>query len=108
MACCAGSTDNPSVNVVPTPDGKQLICMSEPVTASYRMDLDLNTLGPLKYQDRVEGVLTTAHPTLLPDRSMINLTSGVRYIRNSNKTIPLHMLLCRVCSGHMQINLDVV
>lgn len=78
MACYAGSTDNSSVNVLPTPDGKQLICMSEPVTAAYRMDMDLNTLGPLKYEDKVKGILTTAHPTLLPDGSMINLTSGVR------------------------------
>ncbi len=74
----AGFTDNSSVNVVPTPDGKQLISMTESVAGTYRVDLDLNTLGQLKFQDGVNGLLTTAHPTLLPDGSMINLTSGVR------------------------------
>ncbi len=75
---CTGFTDNSSVNVVPTPDGKQLISLTESVAGTYRLDMDLNTLGQLKFQDGVKGLLTTAHPTLLPDGSMINLTSGVR------------------------------
>ncbi|EIE20145.1 carotenoid oxygenase [Coccomyxa subellipsoidea C-169] len=71
-----GFTDNSSVNVVPTPDGKQLISLTESVAGTFRLDMDLNTLGQLKFEDGVKGLLTTAHPTLLPDGSMINLTSG--------------------------------
>lgn len=79
MRCETGFTDNSSVNVVPTLDGKQLISMTESVAGTYRVDLDLKTLGQMKFQDGVKGLLTTAHPTLLPDGSMINLTSGVRW-----------------------------
>lgn len=73
-------TDNSSVNVLPTPNGKQLLSLTEFVSSTYCIDFDtLKTLGRLDHGDGVEGLLTTAHPTLLPDGSLINLTSGVRF-----------------------------
>ena len=52
--------------------------MTESVAGTYRADLgDLATLGPVKFNDKLTGLLTTAHPTLMEDGSLINLINGV-------------------------------
>lgn len=52
--------------------------MTESIAGTYRADLgDLATLGPVKFNDKLTGLLTTAHPTLMEDGSLINLINGV-------------------------------
>jgi Retinal pigment epithelial membrane protein len=38
---------------------------------------DLETLQRLKFKDDVKGLLTTAHPAILPDGSIVNFCSDV-------------------------------
>jgi carotenoid cleavage dioxygenase-like enzyme len=53
--------------------------MTETVGGTYRADLgDLGTLGPVEFNDGVNGQLTTAHPALMEDGTLINLINGVR------------------------------
>ena len=74
----AGFTDNSSVSVISTPDQKELYTMTESVAGTYRADLgSLATLGAVKFNDGVSGLLTTAHPTLMDDGTLINITNGV-------------------------------
>ena len=52
--------------------------MTESVAGTYRADLaSLATLGAVKFNDGVSGLLTTAHPTLMDDGTLINITNGV-------------------------------
>ena len=39
---------------------------------------DLETLDRLKFKDDVKGLLTTAHPAILSDGSIVNFCSDVR------------------------------
>ena len=74
----AGFTDNSSVSVVPNGDGSGVLSLTESVAGTYRASTaDLSTLGRVDFKDGVEGLLTTAHPTVMKDGTMINLTSGV-------------------------------
>ncbi len=58
----------------------ELVAVTESVAGTMRIDADsLRTLGPVKYTDGVKGELTTAHPTLQRDGSLINLAVGVRH-----------------------------
>ena len=62
-----------------TPDGSAAVSLTELATGSYVLDLDtLATRGPIRYNDSVKGAITTAHPSVQPDGSLINLTSDVR------------------------------
>ena len=55
--------------------------MTESIAGTYRADLgDLATLGPVKFNDKLTGLLTTAHPTLMEDGTLINLINGVSLI----------------------------
>jgi len=77
---CAGFTDNSSVSVISTPDQKELYTMTESVAGTYRADLgSLATLGPVKFNDKLKGLLTTAHPTLMEDGTLINIINGVSF-----------------------------
>lgn len=52
--------------------------MTESIAGTYRADLGtLATLGPVKFNDKLKGLLTTAHPTLMEDGTLINLINGV-------------------------------
>lgn len=65
-------TDNPSVNVVPLPDGTAL-AVSEARPCLYRVDPStLQTLEQLT--DKFPGSLTTAHPKVLSDGTLVNFT----------------------------------
>ena len=64
---------------MPTPDGKSAVSLTELATGSYVLDMDtLATRGPIRYRDKVAGAMTTAHPSVQPDGSLINLTADVR------------------------------
>lgn len=65
--------------------------MTESIAGTYRADLgDLATLGPVKFNDKLKGLLTTAHPTLMEDGTLINLINGVGFIS-------LVLLILRTC-----------
>ena len=65
--------------MVPSPDGKTAVCMTEAVLGTHLLDMEtLATVGSIKFRDSVKGALTTAHPSLMTDGSLINLTSDVR------------------------------
>ena len=52
--------------------------MTESMAGSYKADPgNLATLGPVKFNDSLKGPLTTAHPTLLEDGTLVNLIYGV-------------------------------
>ena len=66
------------VNVLPHPDGKTAVSLTEAVAGTYTLDMEtLATLGPVRFRDGVKGPLTTAHPSVRPDGSLVNLTSDV-------------------------------
>jgi carlactone synthase/all-trans-10'-apo-beta-carotenal 13,14-cleaving dioxygenase len=68
------------VNVLPGAKRGELVAVTESLAGIMRVDADsLRTLGPVKYTDGVKGDLTTAHPTLQRDGSLINLAIGVRH-----------------------------
>ena len=68
------------VNVMPTPDGTAAVTMTELAEGgTFVLDLDtLATRGAIQFKDQVKGPMTTAHPAVQPDGSLINLTSDVR------------------------------
>ena len=83
------------VNVMPTADGKAAVTLTELATGSFVMDMDtLGTRGTIRYRDSVKGAMTTAHPSVQPDGSLINFTSDVRNILsvrgNPLQVAPLH------------------
>lgn len=72
-------TSGVQVNVLPCPSGDTAICMTEAVAGTYQMEVSsLATIAPLKYEDSVKGALTTAHPSVCPDGTLVNITSDVR------------------------------
>lgn len=76
--CGAAFTDNASVNTYAVPGHKNLIAMTEATTGTFKVDVDsLETLGPVNYDDALEGSITTAHPAVFPDGSIYNLFSEV-------------------------------
>lgn len=69
-----GTTDNASVHVIPR--GDDLWAMTETVDGTFRIDKEtLETKGRVLFQDDVDGTLTTAHPLVLEDGTLINLIS---------------------------------
>ena len=76
----AGFTDNSNVNVVPSLDGSQFLALTESVAGTHRARTgDLATLGRVQFKDNNKDVLTTAHPTIMDDGSLINLTVTVQH-----------------------------
>lgn len=77
----AGFTDNATVNVFPTrPDGQELMAVTESVVGTYRVNTsDLATKHQEKFEDSINGDLTTAHPKILANGDMINLAVGVSH-----------------------------
>lgn len=74
----AGFTDNSSVSVVPSTDGSEFLTLTESVAGTYRARTgDLATLGRVHFQDGNKDILTTAHPSIMDDGSLINLTVTV-------------------------------
>lgn len=68
------STDNASVNVIPLPTGS-VLAVSEAVASTYHADPEtLATGSQVKYDDAVPGQLTTAHPKMLEDGTIISFT----------------------------------
>jgi len=66
------------VNVLPGARRGELVAVTESVVGAVRVDArTLRTLAPITYTDRIKGDLTTAHPTLQRDGSLINLAVGV-------------------------------
>jgi len=69
-----GTTDNASVHVIPRGDG--LWAMTETVDGTFWIDRDtLETKGTVEFQDDIDGTLTTAHPLVLDNGTLINLLS---------------------------------
>lgn len=54
-----------------------LSCIAECDMCSQVRIADLETLDRLKFKDDVKGLLTTAHPAILPDGSIVNFCSDV-------------------------------
>ena len=74
----AGFTDNSNVSVVPSLDGSQLLALTESVAGTHRARTgDLATLSRVHFQDDNKDILTTAHPTIMEDGSLINMTVTV-------------------------------
>ena len=64
---------------MPTPDGKAAVSLTELASGSFIIDMEtLSTRGAIRYRDKVKGAMTTAHPSVQPDGSLINLTADVR------------------------------
>ena len=61
--------------------GRRLVlAMSETPAASYVLDADtLDTLRRVAYTDGVKGDLMTAHPTRLPDGSLLNFSRSLPF-----------------------------
>ena len=58
--------------------GRLLLAMSETPVANYLLDPeDLSTVEQVKYSDGVPGDLTTAHPSILPDGTLVNFTRSL-------------------------------
>jgi len=78
-----GFTDNATVNILPVPgDVHRGIAMTEDIPGTYEVNLEnLETVRQVKYSDKLPGILTTAHPSVMPDGSIVNFTSapGGRY-----------------------------
>lgn len=76
----AGLTDNASVHTHPVKDSRTIVAMSEPVIATYKVDLDtLATISRVDHgNDGVPGNITTAHPVLDPGGSLYNIYLDVR------------------------------
>ncbi|MEW5309016.1 MAG: hypothetical protein WDW38_000930 [Sanguina aurantia] len=74
-----GMSDNASVNLVPLPSGS-VLAMSESRTSLYHMDpTNLHTLEHVIYNDQVSGDLSTAHPKVMPDGTLINFSRSMPY-----------------------------
>lgn len=77
MGLSQGVTDNASVNIVPLQDGTA-VALTETVQGTFKVDpATLRTLGQVRYQDKISGDLTTAHPQPLPNGDLVNLVSTV-------------------------------
>jgi carlactone synthase/all-trans-10'-apo-beta-carotenal 13,14-cleaving dioxygenase len=73
-----GFTDNSNINVLPLPDGKTAVSMTEAAQGTYLVRIaDLETLNRLEFKDDVKGLLTTAHPAILSDGSIVNFCSDI-------------------------------
>jgi carlactone synthase/all-trans-10'-apo-beta-carotenal 13,14-cleaving dioxygenase len=60
--------------------GRILLAMSETPAASYLINAeDLSTLQQVSYADGIPGDLTTAHPSVLPDGSLVNFTRSLPF-----------------------------
>lgn len=76
-----GVTDNASVHVVARGGGgdragKELWAMTETVPGTFAVDMEtLATTRRVEYADSLEGTLTTAHPMVGADGTLINLLS---------------------------------
>ena len=67
--------------------------MTESVAGTYRADLgSLATLGAVKFNDGISGLLTTAHPTLMEDGTLINITNGVCSSSQKNATKQINLV----------------
>ncbi|EFJ39481.1 hypothetical protein VOLCADRAFT_108622 [Volvox carteri f. nagariensis] len=70
-------TDNASVNLIPL-RGNRLLALSESRSAAYIVDpATLATVRQVEYDDDLPGDLTTAHPKVAPDGSIINFTRSL-------------------------------
>ncbi|WIA29067.1 hypothetical protein OEZ86_011578 [Tetradesmus obliquus] len=78
-------TDNASVSLQPVRraaagGGPLLMAMSETPPASYIINpADLTTMEQVTYDDGLPGDLTTAHPSILPDGSLLNFTRSLPF-----------------------------
>lgn len=70
-------TDNASVNIVEIPaQSTRAIALTETVSGIYEFDLEtLETVRHVQYSDQIPGILTTAHPVVMTDGTIVNLTS---------------------------------
>ncbi|KXZ54301.1 hypothetical protein GPECTOR_5g387 [Gonium pectorale] len=74
-----GYSDNASVSLTPLPGG-QLLALSEALPAAYRVDgTSLATGGQVRYRDGVPGDITTAHPKVLPDGTIVNFSRSLPF-----------------------------
>ncbi|MEW5298336.1 MAG: hypothetical protein WDW36_001474 [Sanguina aurantia] len=72
-------TDNASVNLMPLPDGS-VLAMSESMASLYKVDpTTLDTLQHVEYTDGIPGDLSTAHPKLMADGTIINFSRSLPY-----------------------------
>ncbi|KXZ54273.1 hypothetical protein GPECTOR_5g361 [Gonium pectorale] len=72
-------TDNASVSLTPLPGG-QLLALSEAISAAYLVDgTSLATGRQVTYTDGVAGDLTTAHPKVLPDGTIVNFSRSLPF-----------------------------
>ena len=66
------------MSVVPSTDGSDFLTLTESVAGTYRARTGaLATLGRVRFQDGNNDILTTAHPSIMDDGSLINLTVTV-------------------------------
>eukprot|EP00882_Tetradesmus_deserticola_P021523 GHRQ01023299.1.p1 GENE.GHRQ01023299.1~~GHRQ01023299.1.p1 ORF type:complete len:307 (+),score=105.06 GHRQ01023299.1:146-1066(+) len=78
-------TDNASVSLQPVrrgaaAGGPLLMAMSETPPASYLINpSDLSTTEQVTYDDGLPGDLTTAHPSILADGSLLNFTRSLPF-----------------------------
>ncbi|KAF6266758.1 carotenoid oxygenase [Scenedesmus sp. NREL 46B-D3] len=78
-------TDNASVSLQPVrrgaaAGGPLLMAMSETPPSSYIVDpSDLSTVEQVAYDDGLPGDLTTAHPSILADGSLLNFTRSLPF-----------------------------
>jgi len=72
-------TDNASVNLHQVGEGgRLLLATSETPGASYWLDPNtLDTLKKAEFPDDLKGDLTTAHPSIMSDGSMLNFTRTI-------------------------------
>ena len=81
-----------------------VMAMSETPAASYVLDADtLDTLRRCAYTDGVKGDLTTAHPTRLPDGSLLNFSrslpfGGYHVFKQVEKRVLFFCLMMCVCN----------
>ncbi|EFJ39336.1 hypothetical protein VOLCADRAFT_108677 [Volvox carteri f. nagariensis] len=70
-------TDNASINLIPLP-GNRLLALGETRSAAYIVDpATLATVRQVEYDDDFPGDLTTAHPKVAPDGSIMNFTRSL-------------------------------
>ena len=86
----SGVTDNASVNTHAVKDTNTIVAMSEPVLATYKVDLNsLETISRVEYgNDGVQADMTTAHPVVDPDGTLYNVYFAVSH----HMTQPMQML----------------
>ncbi|EFJ42683.1 hypothetical protein VOLCADRAFT_107173 [Volvox carteri f. nagariensis] len=70
-------TDNASINLIPLP-GNRLLALGETRSAAYIVDpATLATVRQVEYDDDFPGDLTTAHPKVAPDGSIMSFTRSL-------------------------------